>query len=87
MLQSHMMGFHFINVWDADLTREILFSKDEIIGKENFGQEMTKRLIGDSIISVEGDEWKRQKKSFYFFIYFFFIFLFIYFICYLFLKD
>ena len=82
-MQNYFFGIHFINIWNPDIVREILFSKDDLIGKQDFGQELTKRFIGESILSVDGDEWKRQKKClfFYLFIYLFiFYLLFCYFI-------
>ena len=66
-VQNYFIGIHFINTWDPDAVREVLFSKDDLVGKQDFGQELNQKFISESILNVEGDEWKRQKKCFFFF--------------------
>lgn len=59
MFQSSMFGFATVTTWDASLARDVMFGKQ--VGKANFGG-VQERLLGESILLVEKEEHKRQKK-------------------------
>ena len=62
LLQNAFMQFRFIVIWDADIGRNISFTKDTDLTKGDFGG-IQQRMIGDSILQVIGEEWKHQKAA------------------------
>lgn len=59
--QSMFLTWRILNLWNPEDVREVLFDKEKAFTKMDFGQ-ITERLIGQSILNAEGEEWKRQKK-------------------------
>lgn len=61
VMQTWFAGIHLINVWNPELIREVLFDKEHVWEKLDIGI-VTEPLLGQSILQVGGEEWKRQKK-------------------------
>uniref|UniRef100_A0A6U1W3V7 Cytochrome P450 n=1 Tax=Vannella robusta TaxID=1487602 RepID=A0A6U1W3V7_9EUKA len=59
--QGHMLALPVIYTWDPEISKNILFAKDDEIGKSNFGAELMDRFLGDSILQTSGEQWKRHK--------------------------
>lgn len=59
VVQSMMFTMPMLTTWDADITREILFSKS--VGKFSIPG-LQDRLLAKSILQVERGEHRRQKK-------------------------
>jgi len=59
--QTWFAGLHLINVWNPELIREVLFDKEHVYDKLDVGI-VTEPLLGQSILQVGGEEWKRQKR-------------------------
>ena len=60
MMQGSFLAMDAVLVWDLQLTKEILQDKEEVFGKVKFG-EITDRLIADSVLSVQGERWRKQR--------------------------
>lgn len=59
--QTWFAGMYMINIWNAELIREVLFDRDHVFEKLDIGI-ATEPLVGQSILQVGGEEWKRQKQ-------------------------
>ena len=62
MVQTQFLHMKIITTWSPEVARQILFDRDDnFVKPKSFGGEFLK-IIKDSILQVEGQEWKRQKQ-------------------------
>lgn len=61
LLQNFALGFHIVTIFNPDIARELLFSKDTTFVKFEFG-EISNKFISNSILNVKGERWKKHKK-------------------------
>eukprot|EP00011_Vannellida_sp_DIVA3-517-6-12_P003188 CAMPEP_0114620862 /NCGR_PEP_ID=MMETSP0168-20121206/8940_1 /TAXON_ID=95228 ORGANISM="Vannella sp., Strain DIVA3 517/6/12" /NCGR_SAMPLE_ID=MMETSP0168 /ASSEMBLY_ACC=CAM_ASM_000044 /LENGTH=516 /DNA_ID=CAMNT_0001832059 /DNA_START=306 /DNA_END=1856 /DNA_ORIENTATION=+ len=59
-VQTNFVGMYMVNTWDPECIRQIMFDKEQTYEKVDMGVAM-EPLLGQSILQVSGEEWKRQK--------------------------
>ena len=62
VFQLKLLWIDLLVISDANLIRELLVKKVAYIHKEQRTNNIVRRITGDSILTTEGDVWKRKRK-------------------------